>query len=110
MQSRLAPDGLEARNDALSFESVRATCSTKGAGVYYYECTVFTGGIMQIGWATEQCMYRENEGVGIGDDQYVTMPRAMLLCACLLCCTLALRQRQCGACGFIGFSLSCGCD
>lgn len=67
---KLAPDGLEARNDALSFESVRATCSTNGAGLYYYECTVFTGGIMQIGWATRQCMYRENEGHGIGDDRY----------------------------------------
>ena len=29
---KLAPDGLEARNDAMSFESVRATCSTSVPG------------------------------------------------------------------------------
>ena len=29
---KLAPDGLEARNDALSFESCRATCSAQGGG------------------------------------------------------------------------------
>jgi hypothetical protein len=31
---KLAPDGREARNDSLTFESVRATCSTSGPGLW----------------------------------------------------------------------------
>lgn len=46
---KLAPHGLEIRNDALSFESVRATCSAQEEGVWYYEVTLFTSGIMQVG-------------------------------------------------------------
>eukprot|EP00039_Didymoeca_costata_P003743 m.69417 g.69417 ORF g.69417 m.69417 type:complete len:723 (+) comp12056_c0_seq1:192-2360(+) len=65
---KLAPDGLEARNDALNFGSVRATCCTMDPGLYFYEVTVFTSGIMQIGWATEHCAYKSEEGIGIGDD------------------------------------------
>ena len=38
--------------------------------MWFYECTVFTGGIMQIGWATERCSYKSDEGVGIGDDEH----------------------------------------
>jgi hypothetical protein len=67
---KLAPGGLEARNDALSFESVRATCCAQASGVWYYEVTLFTSGIMQIGWATDRCTYKSEEGVGIGDDIY----------------------------------------
>jgi len=32
---KLSPDGLEIRNDALSFESVRATCCAQGGGQWY---------------------------------------------------------------------------
>eukprot|EP00041_Stephanoeca_diplocostata_P021659 m.507657 g.507657 ORF g.507657 m.507657 type:complete len:651 (+) comp21881_c0_seq11:231-2183(+) len=67
---KLAPHGLEARNDALTFESVRATCFATGSGVWYYEVMLFTAGIMQIGWANEQCAYQSEEGSGIGDDVY----------------------------------------
>lgn len=67
---KLSPDGLEIRNDALSFESVRATCCAQGGGQWYYEVTVFTGGIMQLGWATEECTYQSEEGFGIGDDAH----------------------------------------
>ena len=31
---KLAPNGLEARNDANSFESVRATCFARGTGLW----------------------------------------------------------------------------
>mmetsp|Transcript_4870 Transcript_4870/g.14657 ORF Transcript_4870/g.14657 Transcript_4870/m.14657 type:complete len:371 (-) Transcript_4870:16-1128(-) len=68
---KLHPGGLEARNDSsMSFESVRATCSAQGGGLWYYEVTVFTGGIMQIGWATDGCNYQSDRGIGIGDDDY----------------------------------------
>jgi len=67
---KLAPDGLEIRNDALSFESVRATCCARGSGKWYFEVTLFTCGIMQIGWATDRCAYQSEQGVGIGDDPY----------------------------------------
>jgi hypothetical protein len=71
---KLAPDGLEMRNDGCNFESVRvsprkhasrqspralpplptnpaasqATCCAQGSGLWYYEATVFTAGIMQV--------------------------------------------------------------
>lgn len=41
----------QARCDASSFESVRCTFCVD-AGVWYYEVTVVTSGVMQIGWAT----------------------------------------------------------
>lgn len=36
------------RNDAMTFESVRATCCASGEGLWYYEITVFTTGVMQV--------------------------------------------------------------
>eukprot|EP00038_Savillea_parva_P017468 m.20421 g.20421 ORF g.20421 m.20421 type:complete len:748 (-) comp3789_c0_seq1:1612-3855(-) len=65
---KLAADGLEARNDFNSFESVKSTCSARGGGFWYYEATVLTSGIMQIGWATDRCAYQSEDGIGIGDD------------------------------------------
>lgn len=53
---KLAGDGLEARNDEMTFESARSTMSVTG-GKWFYEVTVLTGGIMQIGWATRDCEY-----------------------------------------------------
>lgn len=49
---KISPDGLEARCDAYSFESVRCTAQAD-IGVWYYEVTVITPGVMQIGWATK---------------------------------------------------------
>eukprot|EP00045_Choanoeca_perplexa_P012130 m.131087 g.131087 ORF g.131087 m.131087 type:complete len:638 (-) comp15899_c0_seq1:702-2615(-) len=66
---KLAPDGLEMRNDHFDFESVKATCCAQGSGLWYMEVTLFTAGIMQIGWATEDCSYQAAQGFGIGDDK-----------------------------------------
>ena len=45
--------GLLGRCDAASFESVRSTFSTGDSGKWYYEVTLYTAGVMQIGWATK---------------------------------------------------------
>lgn len=67
---KLSADGLEARNDSSSFESVRTTAFARGGGVWYYEVKMFTSGIGQIGWCTKSCRYQEEEGFGIGDDRH----------------------------------------
>ena len=66
---KIAPDGLEARSDTVSFESVRCTYPVS-AGVWYYEVLIITEGVMQIGWASKQSRFMNHEGYGIGDDQY----------------------------------------
>ncbi|XP_069757549.1 RING finger and SPRY domain-containing protein 1 isoform X2 [Narcine bancroftii] len=66
---KISPDGLEARCDASSFESVRCTFCVD-SGVWYYEVTVITSGVMQIGWATKDSKFLNHEGYGIGDDEY----------------------------------------
>lgn len=66
---KISSDGLIARCDAFSFESVRCTfCVSEG--VWYYEATIITSGIMQIGWATKESKFMNQEGYGIGDDEY----------------------------------------
>lgn len=45
---KLAPDGLEARNDSADFESVKCTCFASGAGLWYCEVTVFTARVAQV--------------------------------------------------------------
>ncbi|CAF3525029.1 unnamed protein product [Adineta steineri] len=66
---KIAPDGLEARSDTVSFESVRCTFQVN-SGVWYYEVLIVTDGVMQIGWAAKQSKFMNHEGYGIGDDQY----------------------------------------
>lgn len=66
---KLSPDGLVARNDSNSFESVRCTFQVD-SGVWYYEVTVVTPGVMQIGWATKNSKFLNHDGFGIGDDEY----------------------------------------
>jgi hypothetical protein len=66
---KIGPDGLEARSDTVSFESVRCTFHVN-SGVWYYEVLIITDGVMQIGWATKQSKFMNHEGYGIGDDQY----------------------------------------
>ncbi|UJR14090.1 hypothetical protein I4U23_001086 [Adineta vaga] len=66
---KIGPDGLEARSDTVSFESVRSTFHVS-SGVWYYEVLIITDGVMQIGWATKQSKFMNHEGYGIGDDQY----------------------------------------
>lgn len=53
---KISADGLQARCDACSFESVRCTFPVD-KGVWYYEVTVITSGVMQIGWATKDSKF-----------------------------------------------------
>lgn len=53
---KISPDGLEARCDAYSFESVRCTFQVD-LGVWYYETTILSCGVMQIGWATKNSKF-----------------------------------------------------
>uniref|UniRef100_A0A8R1HJ72 RING-type E3 ubiquitin transferase n=1 Tax=Caenorhabditis japonica TaxID=281687 RepID=A0A8R1HJ72_CAEJA len=64
---KIGPDGLEARCDVSSFESVRCTFEVMD-GCWYYEATVLTSGVMQIGLATKRSRFLNHEGYGIGDD------------------------------------------
>ncbi|XP_006812624.1 RING finger and SPRY domain-containing protein 1-like [Saccoglossus kowalevskii] len=66
---KISPNGLEARCDASSFESVRCTFCVN-SGVWYYEVTIITPGVMQIGWATKESKFLNHEGYGIGDDSF----------------------------------------
>ena len=66
---KIGPDGLEARSDTVSFESVRCTFHVH-SGVWYYEVLIITDGVMQIGWATKQSKFMNHEGYGIGDDHH----------------------------------------
>jgi len=79
---KIGPDGLTARCDAASFESVRSTFNTgdcgddsgdtsdTGGGCWYYEVTLHTAGVMQIGWATKYSKFLNHDGFGIGDDEF----------------------------------------
>lgn len=64
---KISPDGLTARNDSSRFESVRCTYAMT-SGIYYYEVTVITAGVMQIGLATKQSKFLNYDGFGVGDD------------------------------------------
>ncbi|CAH1389559.1 unnamed protein product [Nezara viridula] len=66
---KISPDGLEARCDAYSFESVRCTFPAT-EGVWFYEVLLLTPGVMQIGWALKHSKFLNHEGYGIGDDEY----------------------------------------
>ncbi|KAF7988384.1 hypothetical protein HCN44_000957 [Aphidius gifuensis] len=66
---KISPNGLEARCDASSFESVRCTFQVD-SDVWYYETLIMTTGVMQIGWATKDSTFLNHEGYGIGDDVY----------------------------------------
>lgn len=66
---KISPDGLTARCDAFSFESVRCTFEIKD-GIWFYEVLLITSGVMQIGWATRESKFMNHEGYGIGDDEY----------------------------------------
>ncbi|XP_065340282.1 RING finger and SPRY domain-containing protein 1-like isoform X2 [Cloeon dipterum] len=66
---KISPNGLEARCDAFSFESVRCTFQVD-EGIWYYEAEIVTPGVMQIGWATRDSTFLNHEGYGIGDDEF----------------------------------------
>jgi hypothetical protein len=46
----------KARNDSLTFESVRSTVQVD-SGVWFYEITLLTNGIMQIGFAAREASF-----------------------------------------------------
>lgn len=64
---KISADGLEARCDSYSFESVRCTFQVF-EGAWYYEVLIITPGVMQIGWATKASHFLSTDGYGIGDD------------------------------------------
>ena len=53
---KISPNGLIARCDCTSFESVRSTFGVD-KGVWYYEVELYTAGVMQIGWATKDSKF-----------------------------------------------------
>ncbi|CAN7992393.1 unnamed protein product [Ixodes hexagonus] len=66
---KISSNGLVARCDASSFESVRCTFQVD-SGIWYYEALIVTSGVMQIGWATKESKFLNHEGYGIGDDEF----------------------------------------
>lgn len=52
----------QARCDASSFESVRCTFQVD-SGIWYYEVTLLTDGVMQIGWATKSSSFLNHVGI-----------------------------------------------
>ncbi|OQV12384.1 RING finger and SPRY domain-containing protein 1 [Hypsibius exemplaris] len=66
---KISADGLTARNDSNSFESVKCSFLIE-SGVWYYEATVNTTGVMQIGWATKGSKFMNHDGFGVGDDEF----------------------------------------
>ena len=54
----------QARCDASSFESVRCTFQVN-SGIWYYEVTLLTDGVMQIGWATKSSSFLNHVGIYI---------------------------------------------
>ncbi|KAF9949484.1 RING finger and SPRY domain-containing protein 1 [Mortierella alpina] len=66
---KISEDGLSIRNDGSTFESIRATQSVT-CGKWYYEVTLVTAGIMQLGWATVHCQFSPEDGTGVGDDVF----------------------------------------
>ncbi|EDW84144.1 uncharacterized protein Dwil_GK13978 [Drosophila willistoni] len=59
---RVSSDRLALRSQG-SFNTVRANCCVYG-GRWMYEIQLHTKGVMQIGWASSQCQFNENSGVG----------------------------------------------
>jgi len=66
---KISADGVYARCDASLFESVRSTFQID-EGIWFYEVTLITSGVMQIGFATKNSKFLSDEGSGIGDDIY----------------------------------------
>lgn len=57
-----------------SFESVRATCCAQAQGVWYYEVTLFTSGIMQVSFPQLCCVAASSKD-----------PVPSPACSCLRC-------------------------
>ncbi|KAI9334579.1 concanavalin A-like lectin/glucanase domain-containing protein [Obelidium mucronatum] len=66
----LSKNKLELRNDSWTFESARCNVSVSGHGKYAFEVTLNTDGIIQVGWATENCNFDPEGGEGVGDNEF----------------------------------------
>ncbi|XP_047128177.1 uncharacterized protein LOC100208776 [Hydra vulgaris] len=74
--SIISSDGLQITNENWFFETVCANqyiCRSLYSDEYsplgwYYEVTVLTDGIMQIGWMNDKCLFSPEKGIGVGDD------------------------------------------
>ena len=49
-------DGLQIRSDSNTFQSFRASRAVSN-GRWFYEVTLLTSGVMQLGWATQECTF-----------------------------------------------------
>ncbi|RKP09648.1 hypothetical protein THASP1DRAFT_28562 [Thamnocephalis sphaerospora] len=67
-QWKISPDWMEVRNDYTAFATICSTCPVR-LGTWYYEVTLVTTGIMQIGWANavDGEIFECDEGIGVGD-------------------------------------------
>eukprot|EP00127_Corallochytrium_limacisporum_P007495 Clim_evm17s253 gene=Clim_evmTU17s253 len=65
-------DFRELRNDSWTFESCRTNVGVSSAnpGQWYFEVQVRTRGIMQIGICTDECLFKPERGIGVGDDDH----------------------------------------
>ncbi|RKP26556.1 hypothetical protein SYNPS1DRAFT_21705 [Syncephalis pseudoplumigaleata] len=68
---KISPDWLEVRNDHTAFSTIWSNCPIT-LGTWYYEVTLITSGIMQIGWSrlTGDNVFECDEGIGVGDTVY----------------------------------------
>eukprot|EP00759_Apiculatamorpha_spiralis_P055600 PhF_6_TR7852/c0_g1_i1/m.11455 len=60
-------NGLDVRNAGTSFSGARAECKVYG-GQWYYEVSLNSQGLMQIGWITSKFESDPGLGKGVGDD------------------------------------------
>ncbi|KAJ1509832.1 hypothetical protein HMI54_002074 [Coelomomyces lativittatus] len=61
-------DGTEIWNTTWAFESIRGAYGVTQKGAYKYEVLLLTEGLIQIGWATSDCVFDMACGRGVGDD------------------------------------------
>lgn len=83
---KISPDGLEARCDAYSFESVRCTAQAD-TGVWYYEVLIITPGVMQIGWATKNSNFLNH----VSTNKYC-FRKCYIICVFFLCISMLYKK------------------
>jgi len=68
----LLPDGqtISCMLSYKGFPSVAASDLVLKHGSWYYEVSLLTSGLLQIGWATPEFTGSSNDGEGVGDDGY----------------------------------------
>ncbi|KAI9291458.1 SPRY-domain-containing protein [Neoconidiobolus thromboides FSU 785] len=66
---KFSEDLSQCRNDRIGFATtLGTTCITDGK--WYFEVLLLSGGIMQVGWATQAAKFKPEDGVGIGDEEH----------------------------------------